>query len=130
MYCKYLTKALNGKIKCRLYKRYIITLSECKSCSELNLVRNRGINKVGKNREFVTQETYDQVFKRDNGVCRLCGTSKYLQLHHINGRGKNLTNNINNCIMLCQNCHINIVHKNNKKYRKILQGMIDNDTKV
>lgn len=71
----------------------------------------------------VTDKTYEEVYERDGGRCRLCGATN-IQLHHIDGRGKDLTNDINNCIMLCQNCHLNIVHKNNKKYRPILREMI------
>ena len=92
-------------------------------------MRNKGINKVSKNRIFVKKEIYEQVYERDKGKCRLCGTSLNLQLHHINGRGKSLTNDINNCIMLCQHCHIEVVHKNQKKYRPILKEMINNDIK-
>ena len=44
----------------------------------------------------------------------------------LNGRGKNKTNNVDNCIMLCDNCHDNVVHKNQKKYRPILNEMIRN----
>lgn len=74
--------------------------------------------------ETVTEATYNAVYERDKGRCRLCGKSQYLQLHHINGRGKDLTNNIDNCIMLCSYCHLDIVHKENKKYRKILNKII------
>ena len=124
MYCKYLSKSLNGKIKCRYYKRYIISLFECKSCSNLIYKTNKPIKKVSNKRITVTEETYNKVMQRDKGRCRLCGTNLNLHLHHINGRGKDLTNNIDNCIILCENCHLNIVHKNQKKYRPILKEMI------
>lgn len=75
-------------------------------------------------KETVTRDTYNTVYRRDKGRCRLCGISGQLELHHINGRGKNLTNNIDNCVMLCYNCHHNVVHQNNKKYRKILNEII------
>lgn len=87
------------------------------------------INKKSENKEEVTEETYNAVLKRDKGKCRLCNTKKDLQLHHINGRGKGRTNNINNCIMLCDNCHNQVVHKENKKYRPILNEMIKKEVK-
>lgn len=46
MYCKYLSKSLNGKIKCRLYKRYIISLLEYKNALKTIVERMRGINEV------------------------------------------------------------------------------------
>lgn len=83
MYCKYMTKSLNGKIKCKYYKRYIDYSIDCKNCSNRNLVRNKPIKKVSKNRIIVKKEIYQQVYERDKGICRLCGTTKNLHLHHI-----------------------------------------------
>ena len=122
MYCKNLLK------KQRKYKPYFyckalrkeIILPCDKNCSKLILATMKPINKVSNKRITVTEETYKKVYERDKGICQLCGTSQNLQLHHILGRGKTLTNDINNCIMLCQNCHLNVVHKNQKKYRPIL----------
>ena len=64
--------------------------------------KGNGIGQKSNKKESVTDEVYNAVYNRDKGKCRLCGTSKNLHLHHINGRGKNLTNNINNCIILCR----------------------------
>lgn len=81
--------------------------------------------KVKKHRtEKVTNKTYYAVFNRDNGTCQLCGVKVGLELHHIYGRGKDITNNINNCIMLCHHCHQEVVHQNNKKYRPILKEIV------
>ena len=124
MSCKYLSKALNGKIKCKYYKSYIDYRIDCKNCSNRNLVANKPIRKVSKNRIIVKKEIYQQVYERDKGKCRLCGTSLNLHLHHIDGRGKDLTNDINNCIILCRHCHLEVVHKNQKKYRSILKELI------
>lgn len=127
MYCKYLSKKVNGGFKCKKYKQGIISLDECKNCLEFNLKRNKPIKKISKKRITVSKETYNKVLKRDKEKCRLCGTSLNLHLHHINGRGKDLTNNINNCIMLCQHCHLEVVHKNQKKYRPILLQIINKE---
>ena len=83
MYCKYLSKSLNGKIKCRYYKRHISSLSECQNCSNLILKRNKPIKKVSNKRITVTEETYNKVMQRDKYKCRLCGTTLNLHLHHI-----------------------------------------------
>lgn len=68
----------------------------------------------------VSKSTYDEVFEASKGKCGLCGSSNNLELHHINGRGKNLTDNPENCVMLCRKCHHDVVHKNQKKYRPML----------
>ena len=78
-----------------------------------------------KRKETVKDSLYYNVFTRDKGRCQLCGSPNQLQLHHIYGRGKGLTNRPSNCIMLCMNCHLYRVHMNQKKYRPILQEIID-----
>ena len=72
-------------------------------------------------RETTSQETYDLVDKLCNYKCVLCDDTER-HLHHIHGRGKNLTDNPMNCIMLCDTHH-RIVHKNLKKWRPILDKM-------
>jgi len=119
MYCKYLSKKLNGKCKCKLLNKVVI-LGECGKCLKFNPHANEPIKKKSNHKEEVTQETYDYVFERDKGRCVLCKTTKDLHLHHINGRSKKLTNDVNNCVMLCRHCHLEVVHKNQKKYRPIL----------
>lgn len=77
-------------------------------------------------RVTVSKETYEKVFKACKGRCVLCGSSNNLELHHINGRGKYLTDEPLNCVMLCRNCHHNVVHANQKKYRPILNDIRKN----
>lgn len=124
MYCKYLSKTLKGDLRCKLSKT-ITYIDGCKKCLKFEPRVNKPIKKVSNKRITVTEETYNKVMQRDRYKCRLCGTSLNLHLHHIEGRGKDLTNNINNCIILCENCHLNLVHKNQKKYRPILKEMIN-----
>jgi hypothetical protein len=102
MHCKYLSKTLQNRFKCKLYKKQVSIFLDCKNCLETKYEANKGIKKVSKKKITVKKEIYDKVYERDKGCCRLCGTSKNLHLHHINGRGKDLTNNIDNCIMLCR----------------------------
>jgi hypothetical protein len=77
-----------------------------------------------KKRITVSKEVYNAVIQRDNYSCRLCGSTNWLQLHHIFYRSerKDLINDIDNCIMLCENCH-RIVHFNKKKWQPILLEM-------
>ena len=115
--CKYITirtKNYEKYFYCRLNKKIINYTTECIKCVKNEPRKNKGINKVSKKRITVTKETYDKVIERDDYKCRLCGATQNLQLHHIYGRGKDLTNDINNCIMLCRHCHLEVVHKNQK----------------
>lgn len=136
--CDYFKKSIN-KCKCKL-SNSTITLSDCIKCTKFKQtsissinITNRSksvlkrvkapLNKISKKREFVTKDTYNTTMLKCNNQCVLCGTTQQLQLHHIFGRGKDKTNNIDNCIMLCMNCHLNIVHKNNKYYREYLNNL-------
>lgn len=127
MNCKYLrVRSIQKKkhLYCILNKKTINYTLECSKCLKKEYRKNKGINKVSKKKITVTQDTYNKVMQRDNCRCRLCGTSLNLQLHHIDGRGKDLTNDINNCIMLCRHCHLEVVHKNQKKYRPLLKKLL------
>ena len=125
MYCKYLSKSLNGKIRCKLNKTNIY-ITECKNCINFELRKNKGINKVSKKKITVTQDTYNKVMQRDNYKCRLCGTSLNLQLHHIIYRSedKSKINDINNCIMLCVKHHV-LVHSNKKYWQPKLLELVE-----
>ena len=104
--------------------------NECFGCScrefkkESKKCLKSQIKPISKKRVCVTKETYNKVYERDNGLCRLCG-NKYIELHHIRYRSerKDLINEPSNCIMLCNNCH-RLVHSNKKKYQPILLDMV------
>ena len=127
MYCKNLLKRQKHYkvvFYCKELKEYINSLSQCKNCSKLILKRNKPIKKVSANRVFVSQGTYNQVFNRDKGKCRLCGSNN-IQLHHIIYRSedKSKINDIDNCIMLCFKCH-ELVHSNKHYWQPKLQELI------
>lgn len=129
MYCKYLSKKVNGGFKCKKYKQGIISLDECKNCLEFDLKRNKPIKKISKKRITVSKETYNKVLKRDKEKCRLLdGTCQGgLELHHIIYRSENkkLIDEADNCIMLCTKHHKQ-VHSNKHYWQPILKEMIKN----
>ena len=129
MSCKYLSKALNGKIKCKYYKRYIDYNVDCKNCSNRNLVANKPIRKVSKNRIIVKKETYNKVMQRDNYKCIMLNyeCKGKIELHHVRYRSerKDLINEPNNCVCLCT-FHHKLVHSNKKKYQPILLKILEN----
>ena len=127
MYCKYLSRSLNGKIRCKLSKT-ITYIDDCKKCLKFEPHANKPIKKVSKKRITVTEETYNKVMQRDKGKCRLLDCTCYgkLELHHIRYRSeaKNLINEPTNCIMLCTTHH-KLVHSNKHYWQPILKEMIN-----
>lgn len=132
-----------GKIYCYCTKkRAVIELFECKGCvnkeykevskkaikmqnkTYSKLKQKTPIKKVSKKRIMVSEKTYKEVYERCNGMCAICGTNQNLHLHHVDGRGKDKTDDPKNCIMLCCYCHLEVVHKNNKYWRKKLKEMV------
>lgn len=111
-------KRLESTLKCEI----------CLYCNDKEYKKVKTIKKVSKKRIFVSEKTYEQVFDRDKGICRLCGNNN-IQLHHIIYRSerKHLIDEPNNCIMLCLSCH-ELVHSNKKEYQDRLKELIDNDT--
>ena len=126
MYCKYLSRSLNGEIRCKLYKSNISLLPCNKNCPNFILKRNKPIKKVSKKRITVTEETYNKVMQRDNYKCRLCGTPFDLNEHHIvyKSEDRKLINEPTNLIVLCTRCHAR-VHSNKHYWQPILKEMIN-----
>ncbi len=142
-YCIHLKKRKN-KPYCNVIRKEI-TLSQCRECDnkeykksdikiskkstlkEKSPVKNEKMKNKSNKRITVSKEVYNIVIERDKYCCRLCGSTNWIQLHHILYRSqrKDLINDINNCIMLCDNCH-RLVHNNKKKWQPILLKMNKN----
>lgn len=140
-YCIHLKKRKN-KPYCNVIKKEI-PFSRCQECgnkeykpkSKENLsYKNKKCTVYSKNsaktknksnkRITVSKEVYNTVTERDNYCCRLCGSTNWIQLHHILYRSqrRDLINDVDNCIMLCDDCH-KLVHSNKKKWQPILLEM-------
>lgn len=126
MYCKHLSKALNGKLRCKLNKT-IINISDCGKCLKFNPRVNKAMKKVSKKKKRVSEETYKKVYERDKGICRLKdkNCSYGLEYHHIIYRSedKSLIDVANNGIMLCV-YHHKKVHSNKHYWQPILKDII------
>lgn len=131
MNCVNMKIKLDHTLYCKKFNKEI-KLSDCKNCKlieyaikeQTKLKHSKPIKKVSKHRVCVTKDTYLYVYTRDKGKCVICGSNELIQLHHINGRSKTKTNDINNCVILCNNCHHNVVHANNKYWRPKLNEYI------
>lgn len=131
-YCK------NLRIRSKKGEKYFFCVKkkaevERKDCSECNCREFKKVAKltvktrlkpISKKRIFVSKKTYNEVYKRDNGCCRICGNN-IVELHHIYYRSerKDLIDEPSNCIMLCDKHH-KLVHSNKKKYQPILLDII------
>lgn len=94
-----------------------------KSLNEFHPVDKPKVKK--QKRIIVADKTYDAVYERDKGRCRLCGSTN-IQLHHIvyRSESKELINEPTNCIMLCTSCHQK-VHSNKHEWQPKLKEMIE-----
>ena len=134
MYCKHLSKSLNGNLRCKLSKT-ITYIDNCKKCLKFEPRVNKPIKKASNKRITVTEETYNKVMQRDKYKCRLAHVTYNgincnggLELHHIRYRSeaKDLINEPTNCIMLCTKHHQE-VHSNKHKWQPILKEMNKNE---
>jgi len=109
----------------KLRKKGHINENMCHMCEYKEYKKVKLIKKVSKKRIFVEKETYRNVYVRDGGRCRLCGSYKNLHLHHIiyRSESKLLINDVKNCIMLCSECH-RLVHSNKNKYQPLLKNIV------
>ena len=53
----------------------------------------------------LTNAQRKEIYRRDGFQCALCGSSRYLQLHHYIPRGKGGKDTPHNLITLCSSCH-------------------------
>lgn len=124
--CKFLSKSLNGSLRCRFKKQHI-SLLDCENCLEFVYVENKGIKKVSDKRIFVKRDTFEKVLERDRYICRLedATCEGKIELHHIRYRSerKDLINEPSNCIMLCTKHHKQ-VHSNKHYWQPILLEMV------
>ena len=126
MYCKNLSRRINGKLRCKIIKQEI-TLDYCKKCRNFEPSVNKGIKKKSSHKKVVSDNTYHLVLDRDV-TCRLHNKNCFgkLELHHIVYRSENvnLIDDPNNCIMLCV-YHHKLVHSNKHYWQPILKEMIE-----
>jgi len=62
------------------------------------------------NYKEITEELWQYVHTRDNGLCQICA-KKGSEVHHIIFRSHGGTNAPNNLILLCYECHHVVIHK-------------------
>ena len=61
----------------------------------------------------------DRVKRRDSETCRWCGTTQYVQIHHVRYRSEGGPDTPRNLISLCDSCHAR-AHTNKRKYQPVL----------
>lgn len=119
MSCKYLSRALNGNLRCKLFKT-IINIDNCKKCLKNEPRVNKPIKKVSAKRMKLEKERDKDLIKK--GKCEYC--KKYcerLDPHEVYG-GSNRKRSIENgfVVLLCRECHQNeeILQELKKQYQR------------
>lgn len=72
------------------------------------------------------EKARERIFKRDGKLCRICKSTKNLNVHHNNYNERNLSGGIRCLVVLCNICH-NEVHKIAKQngwyYKKVVKSL-------
>ena len=117
MYCKYLSKALNGKLKCKISK-LIININDCGKCLKFN----PRVNKAMKNKSDklkVKENNRKSILTDDLTKCYICGKAKQ-DIHEIFGGSNRQTSIKWDCtIPICRLCHTE--WDSNKEMRQAYQ---------
>ena len=66
----------------------------------------------------IDKQIYEQIVEEQQW-CQLCGSTNWLEIHHIIYRSQNGSNDKRNLIRLCKSCH-QLVHSNKKKWQQFL----------
>lgn len=106
MYCKYLSKSLNGKIRCKFNKTSIY-ITECKTCLNFEPKANKGINKKTSKLAKLENNRFS-IFTNDFTKCYYCHKQCKTDLHEVYGGSNRITSIKNGLVVpLCRQCHSN-----------------------
>lgn len=67
--------------------------------------------------------TRKRVTERDGGKCRWCGTTNWVELHHVNYRSEGVDHSDHNLITLCKEHH-DKAHSDKRKWKPVLLGVL------
>ena len=101
----------------------------CRKCADkVNEYARNSYHKNIENRrkKFIQMKRYrfsgnwENIIKRDNHCCQICGYFNKIVIHHIDENNKN--NNLNNLVILCRICHtvVERINKNRPNLKRIL----------
>ena len=75
----------------------------------------------------ITEELWNYVYERDNGLCQICGKAG-TEIHHIIFKSHGGNNFANNLILLCYYCHhVNIHLKYNVTVQDLYKRVKQNE---
>ena len=103
MYCKNLSRSLNGKLRCKISKQQVI-LEQCKKCLKFNPRVNKAIKKKSSKLKKIEKERFS-ILTDNLEKCYYC-SRKANHIHEIY-KGSNRLISMKNgfCIPLCWECH-------------------------
>lgn len=95
-------------------------------CFNEKLRKKKSVKKSSVSRKVSTPvppEVRREVMDRDGRVCRFCGGSLFLHVHHISYRSEGGPHEVWNLIVLCDTCHAK-VHGNKHRWQPVLRAYI------
>lgn len=106
MYCKYLSKSLNGKLRCKISKS-ITYIDECKKCLKFEPRVNKPIKKVSNKRNKLEKNRFSN-YTNNYNKCYYCGNVGTMDLHEVYGGSNRLRSiRMGFVVPLCRKCHSN-----------------------
>lgn len=105
MNCKHLSKSLNGKLRCKYFKRVII-LDECRQCLKIEPRVNKGIKKRSA-KQIKKEKNRYSIFVDNWERCIICN-KKADDIHEVwGGSNRQRSMKYGLCVPLCRMCHEN-----------------------
>lgn len=103
--------AISGKIS---GEQHFYCSDDCKHTCDVFWQITRRKSEIVSNRPYVDPEWRHMALERDGYECQICGSKINIDVHHIEPATQNpiLSNDVDNAITLCKNCHYGKVHKN------------------
>ena len=132
----------NAKLKCKSCKNWfdsssVVRVGLSTYCSrdcqgkDFFAIQKRKVTSSAKHKKESSpaSEVVDQVLAADGYRCRVCGKGGTLILHHIHYRsekevGLRLHQKSNLISLHNRPCHLDVVHKDKKKYKPLLLGLV------
>jgi 5-methylcytosine-specific restriction endonuclease McrA len=93
--------------------------SECKTAKLRGQERQAVERDVDRRRSVDKGAVRSAVVERDGNFCLLCGSSN-LHLHRVRYGSEGGQYNVGNCVLLCDRCHLHVVHGNKKVWQPML----------
>ena len=88
--------------------------------SKLDQLPKKRIKQKQKDKGKISQELYTEIITRDKGKCAICGSTYWIEVHHMIPKSRGGIAAEWNLISLCKKCHYVKLHGQGDRQTKIL----------